>query len=73
MLPTYATFGIKTCQKLTIFVFSKLQFMHALCFFGKGNEGESQNPHQTLIIIKIAKPMPFPAMLSLVVTMIVIV
>ena len=26
-------------------------------FFGKGNEGESQNPHQTLVIINIAKPM----------------
>ena len=24
---------------------------------GKGNEGESQNPHQTLVIINIAKPM----------------
>ena len=24
---------------------------------GKGNEGESQNPHQTLVITNIAKPM----------------
>ena len=38
--------------------------LHVPCFLeneqqiiGKGNEGESQNPHQTLVIINIDKPM----------------
>ena len=40
------------CSSCTLFFLENEQQIR-----GKGNEEESQNPHQTLIIINIAKPM----------------
>ena len=50
-------FWHKNLSKIDHFCFLVNCSSCTLFFFGKGNEAESQNPHQTLIIINFAKPM----------------